>query len=180
MLSMNEQAIGRTAKVGIVALILVILIIGAVVYYTQLEKTGGIKSSKPQLAGNFYPITTLGQQLILQINLTSPTNITNANSIELQLSGGGISGVITLTYSSTAAVVSGVAVYYYNSQKTVGANFVNPGNKEVGLKGVNFIENHAYLYIYLSPASGFSSWAGVQITFIDPNYTGTIVYSVPS
>jgi hypothetical protein len=103
MLSMNERAIGRKAKVGIVALILVILIIGAIVYYTQLEKTGGIKSSKPQLAGNFYPIQTLGQQLILQINLTSPTNITNANSIELQLSGGGISGVITLTYSSTSA-----------------------------------------------------------------------------
>ena len=180
MLSVNESAIGRTAKVGIVAIVLVVLVIGAVFYYMQLEKTGGIKSSKPQLSGNLYPITTLGQQLILQINLTSPTNLTGASSIELQLSGGGISGVITLTYSSTTATVSGATVYFYNSQKTVGANIVNPGNKEVGRNGVNFVENHAYLYVYLSPNAGFSSWAGVQIALIDPNYTGTIVYTVPT
>lgn len=180
MMNTREDALGRTGKVAIVAVVLVVLVIGAAFYYVELEKSGGIKSAKTPISGNLYPIQTIGDQLILQLNLTSPSNITELSGLEVQLSGGGISGVITLTLNSKPATVAGVSVYIYNSQVTVGGNIINPNGKQVGLKGIDYIQNHADLFLYISSSSGFTSWSGVQITFTDPSYTGTIVYTVPT
>lgn len=179
-MNVKENALGRTAKVGIVAIVLVILVIAAAVYYVELEKSGGIKSSKAQLVGNLYPIQTIGSQLILQINLTSPTNLTSVSGLEVELSGGGISGVITLVLNSKPATIAGVEVYLYNSQMTVGGNIVNPNEKQLGSKGVNYIQNDADLFIYITSSSGFSSWSGVQVTVTIPNYAGTLVYTIPT
>ncbi len=179
-MNLKEDALGRTAKVGIVAIILVILVIVAAFYYIELEKSGGIKSGKESLSGNLYPILTIGDQLTLQINLTSPSNLTDLSGLQIQLSGGGISGVIVLTLNSKAATIAGVSVYLYNTQQTVGGNIINANGKQVGLNNVNYVQNHADLFLYITSSSGFSSWSGVQITISDPNYVGTIVYTVPT